>query len=143
MLHHAKLLWSRWGSRWGTDIHLFMSLEQMFPSFRACICREHAACLSREMAICVTELVQCVANKTCAVLHPGGLAFFFSSLVVSVDLTKALKQKACGCSKCEKHTVAVVSGRCSCWSSAVGTPRPRCCHSSASISDLKKESLTY
>lgn len=62
------------------------------------------------MAICVTELVQCVANKMCPVLHPGGLACFLSSLIVSVDPTKPLKQKACGCSTCEKYAVAIASG---------------------------------
>lgn len=107
MLHHAELLWFRWGSRWGADIHPFMSLEQTFLSFHAYIFRECAEYLSREMATCVTELVQCVANNTCAVLHPGGLAFF--SFLLSVDLTKPLKQKADGCSMCEKHTVSVAS----------------------------------
>lgn len=106
MLHHAELLWFRWGSRWGADIHSLMSPEQTLPSFHACIFRECAEYLSREMATCVTELVQCVANKTCCASswRPS-----FFSFLLSVDLTKPLKQKADGCSVCEKHTVSVAS----------------------------------
>lgn len=48
----------------GSDIHLSMPLEQMFPCFYACICRECAACLSRELAICVTKLVHSIAKET-------------------------------------------------------------------------------
>lgn len=64
------------------------------------------ACLRREVTTCVSELVQCVANKTCTMLHPGGLDFFLSSLVVSVDLTKPLRQKTCGCSMYKKLAIA-------------------------------------
>lgn len=97
------------GLQMGVRHHFFMSLKQTFPSFHACICRECATHLTRESAICVTKLLQCVANKTCAVLHPRDLAHFLSSLIVSVDLIKPLIRKSVAVA-CEKYAVAIVSG---------------------------------